>query len=268
MRALTHGCFRGTPVTRSRIALAPLAAMILLLLVLPLSLASCGGQTGTTITVSTGAASATGRAVTFTTEDGITLGGHVFGSGQNGVILAHMYPADQRSWFQTASRLAGEGFFVLTFDFRGYGESGGSKQIDLIDRDVSAAINEIRQEGAAQVVLIGASMGGTASLVAGDRAQALSSIRLAGIATLSAPVEFRGLSAADAVPRIIVPLLFIAAENDTGAAGARRLEELSSGKGELEILPGKDHGTDLLTGQQADKVYGLLSGFLKKCMAS
>jgi len=246
------------------VAAALLAAMALSCLFV----AACGGQSSTTVTSATqDTVSAAGRAVSFTTEDGVTLGGHVFGSGQEGVVLAHMYPADQTSWYATAERLAQEGYLVLTFDFRGYGESGGEKQIDLIDRDVSAAITAIRGEGAAEVVLAGASMGGTASLIAGDRAQALSSIRLAGIATLSAPVEFRGLSAADAVPRIMVPLLFIAAEGDEGAAGARELERLSSGKGDLEIVPGSDHGTDLLVGDQAEKVYGLLQGFIKDSLA-
>jgi pimeloyl-ACP methyl ester carboxylesterase len=173
-----------------------------------------------------------------------------------------MYPADQTSWTPTAERLAAAGYLVLTFDFRGYGESGGSKDIELIDRDVSAAVDEMRKRGAAALVLAGASMGGTACLIAGDQAQALSSVRLAGIATLSAPVEFRGLSAAAAVPRITVPLLFIAAENDDGAAGARELEQLSSGKGSLKILPGADHGTDLLTGAQADATYQGLLDFL------
>jgi pimeloyl-ACP methyl ester carboxylesterase len=255
------------------------AAITLLLVALVLAgalVASCGSQsattpaTGATATTATTATpgtrdtlpAATGRGVSFTTEDGVTLGGHVFGSGQAGVILAHMYPADQTSWYSTAQRLAQAGHLVLTFDFRGYGESSGSKRIDLIDRDVSAAITQIRKEGAGSVVLAGASMGGTASLIAGDRAQALSSIRLAGIATLSAPVGFQGLSAAAAVPRIIVPLLFIAAEKDSGAAGAQQLEQLSSGKGDLEIVPGSDHGTDLLTGQQAAKVYQLLLDFI------
>ena len=254
---------------RSTVAMRLLAAALLAAVVLSgVSLTACGGQSSTTVTSATAdTLSAPGRTVSFTTEDGVTLGGHVFGSGRAGVVLAHMYPADQTSWYATAERLAQEGYLVMTFDFRGYGESGGEKQIDLTDRDVSAAVTAIRGEGAAEVVLAGASMGGTASLIAGDRAQALSSIRLAGIATLSAPVEFRGLSAADAVPRVTVPLLFIAAENDEGAAGARELERLSSGKGDLEIVPGSDHGTDLLTGDQGARVYGLLQSFIKDSLA-
>jgi hypothetical protein len=104
--------------------------------------------------------------------------------------------------------------------------------------------------------------------MAADRVQAMSAIRLAGVVTLSAPVEFQGLSAAEVVPRLVVPLLFVAAENDAGATGARQLEELSGGKGKLMIVPGSDHGTDLLTGSQADTVYGLILDFLRTNLES
>lgn len=257
-----------TRLSRTALRSPVLPAALVLAVALGLLLSGCGGQAASTS--SSGApptvATSSGRTVHFTTEDGIDLGGHVFGSGRDGVILCHMYPADQSSWYLTAQELAAQGYLVLTFDFRGYGQSGGQKEIDKIDRDVTAAITEIRTEGATAVVLAGASMGGTAALIAGDRAQALSSIRLAGIATLSAPVEFEGLSAADAVPHILVPLLFIAATGDVGAAGARQLEQLSFGKGELQILPGSDHGTNLLSGSQGAKVYQLLVGFIKTCL--
>jgi pimeloyl-ACP methyl ester carboxylesterase len=261
-------------------AAAGAAAVVVLACLLLASpcLIACGSSATTTSTAMTTASTAgasaepstshqvTSKPVSFPTDDGVTLSGHLFGSGQAGVILAHMYPADQTSWFPTAERLAAEGYLVLALDFRGYGESGGSKEFDRIDRDVIAAVNEMRKQGASSLVLVGASMGGTACLVAGEQAQALSSIRLAGIATLSAPVEFRGLSAAESVPRIIVPLLFIAAEKDEGADGARELEKLSSGKGELQILPGQDHGTDLLTGAQSDATCQLLLDFIRSAV--
>ncbi len=58
------------------------------------------------------------------------------------------------------------------------------------------------------------------------------------------------------------PLLFIAAEDDVGAEGAAALEELSRNQGDLQIVPGGDHGTDLLEGAAADEVWTLLDGFL------
>jgi pimeloyl-ACP methyl ester carboxylesterase len=208
------------------------------------------------------AAGAGTRTVTFATEDGVTLSGHLFGSGEAGIILAHMYPADQTSWYPTAERLAQEGYLVLTFDFRGYGDSEGDKDIALIDRDALAALHAIADAGANRVVMLGASMGGTACLLAADASQPLSRLRVTGVVTLSAPVEFRGLSAADAIPRLQMPLLFIAAEDDVGAEGAQALMELSGGTGELELVPGDDHGTELLEGAQADRIWGALLDFL------
>lgn len=202
------------------------------------------------------------KPVSFTTEDGVTLTGHLFGSGDAGIVLAHMYPADQTSWNPAAQRLAEEGYLVLTFDFRGYGESEGNKDIAEIGYDAIAALLAIADAGAGRVAIIGASMGGTASLIAADYGQSLSRFAVSGVATLSAPVEFRGLSAEEAVPRIQIPMLFIAAEEDTGADGARELEKLSGDRGELHILPGNEHGTNMLDGETADQVWELLLGFL------
>jgi dienelactone hydrolase len=206
------------------------------------------------------------QTVTFTTEDGVTLSGSLFGSGTQGVVLAHMYPADQTSWYPVAERLAEEGYFVLTFDFRGYGESEGTKDIQYLDKDVAAAVQYTRGAGAEEVVLVGASMGGTACLKAAAELQTMSSIRLAGVVTLSAPVGFKGLSAAEAVPNLVVPLLFMAAEHDVGANGASELEQLSGGEGDLGIVAGDAHGTDLFDSPQAEQVWTLLLDFLQATM--
>jgi pimeloyl-ACP methyl ester carboxylesterase len=231
-----------------------------------------GGATPTSSDV--GAPGGSSQAVSFTTEDGVTLGGHLFGSGSRGVILAHMYPTDQTSWYPTAERLAAEGYLVLTFDFRGYGESGGDKQIEQLDRDVMAAAQEIADAGATEVVLVGASMGGTACLkMAGEIfASMISSVApppyeipavgVVGVVTLSAPVEFKGLAVADDVPMPVCPLLFMAAEDDIGAEGAAALERLAPNQGDLQIVLGDDHGTGLLVGPESEKVWALLIAFL------
>ncbi len=248
-----------------RVAVCALACLFAFTTVL-----GAGCENGTTASTSLAPSGGKGsRAVTFTTEDGVTLEGHLSGSGTAGVVLAHMYPADQTSWFTTAERLAQAGYLVLTFDFRGYGESEGGKDIDQLDKDISAAVGAIESAGATEAVLVGASMGGTACLIAAannNLRRAVSSqfpapgIRITGVVTLSAPVEFRGLSAEDAVPGLQIPLRFIAAEDDT--AGAGQLQELSAGKGDLHIVPGDDHGTELLEGDAADQVWDLLAGFL------
>ena len=236
--------------------MAPVAAVVLLVLVAGVfGWSGCGGRPGGTETTLGDA-----RSVTFTTDDGVTLVGHVFGSGTRGVVLGHMYPADQTSWYATAGDLARRGYLVLTFDFRGYGTSTGTKQIEYIDRDMDAAYREMLTLGAERAVLAGASMGGTAALMVAAREP------VAGVATFSAPVEFRGLSAASSVPVITAPMLFVAAQADTGGPAAQELGRLATGPKQVRIFPGSDHGTALFSGASGPEVEALLLAFLHQTL--
>lgn len=246
----------------------------LLLVALTLSLGvaftACAGSSSSgdppTTTSSEAVMQSAYQLVDLTTEDGLTLSGRLYGSGIRAIVLSHMYPADQASWSSQAQRLADEGYLVLTFDFRGYGLSQGQKDLQFLDRDVDAAVHYVRGAGADELVLIGASMGGTASLISASQWQYLSSFRTAGVATLSAPVEFQGLSAREAVADIQIPAMFVAAEGDVGAKNAHELQTLCGGRGDLHILPGDDHGTDLFLGAQADTTWQLLLDFIELCM--
>jgi pimeloyl-ACP methyl ester carboxylesterase len=89
--------------------------------------------------------------------------------------------------------MAQAGFRTLTFDFRGYGESGGEKDVAAIDRDMEGAYRYLIGRKIRPVYLVGASMGGTAALIVAAR------VPVPGVATLSAPATFAGLDAAAAV---------------------------------------------------------------------
>ena len=210
-----------------------------------------------------------GKALTFQTEDGLALSGTSFGAGVTGVVLAHMYPADQSGWFSFAQRLGGQGYRALTFDFRGYGESEREKDIGNLDRDVEAAVAEIQALGAEQLVLIGASMGGTAGLIAaasepvwpgfGEGAGA------AGVVTLSAPLAFRGLDARAALPDVRVPVLLLAAEGDQSAVpDAQAMAAQLGGRSEVVVLSGDRHGTDLLSGPEGEQVAARILAFIEE----
>jgi pimeloyl-ACP methyl ester carboxylesterase len=176
--------------------------------------------------------------VSFTTEDSIDINGNIFGTGNKWVILSHMLPTDQRSWFSFARYLADNGYIVLTYDFRGYGKSGGSKDISNIDKDLEAAISFISQYNSEKIFLIGASMGGTASLVVAAREYT------DGVISLSSPDEIDSLSALDEVKDIDAPKFFIASRGDEHAAeSAESLFERSPEPKEIRILDGKAHGT-------------------------
>ena len=207
------------------------------------------------------------RAVAFESRDGVTLEGRLFGDGSTGVVLSHMQPADQRSWFAFASRLADQGYLVLTYDFRGYcpggdgGCSQGELQISAIWQDVLGAIDFIRSQGATTVALVGASMGGTASLVAAGQEGA----DVAVVVTLSAPTSIEGLDAdAALLQRVDANKLFIAGVGDAAAAAsAEQLYEIAPPpKGPPEIVPADDHGTDLLTGSRGEAVQRIIETYL------
>ena len=209
--------------------------------------------------------------VVFQTSDGLGLSGTLFRplgttqpSGDFGVVLSHMYPADQSSWHPFDRRLATMGFAALAFDFRGYGQSEGEKGPALIDRDVEAAVNYLATQGVARIVLIGASMGGTASLIVADRL-----VEVVGVATLSAPGEFNGLDARDAADGLTKEALFIAAEDDGIAEpSARDFADAATAPAVAFVVPGSDHGTQLLTGDQSREVGLLLVEFVSNLSRS
>jgi pimeloyl-ACP methyl ester carboxylesterase len=218
------------------------------------------------------AAIAGSRPVSFESTDGVHLEGRLFGQGNRAaVVLSHMLPADQSSWWEFAERLADAGYLVLTYDFRGFcpggreGCSGGDRNIAAIWQDVLGAIGFVRSQGAARVTLAGASMGGTASLVAAAQPDA----DVAAVVTLSAPTEIEGLVAGgDVLSRLSGGKLFIAGIGDANAArSAEQLYELAPPPKRVEIVPANDHGTDLLTGSQAEVVRTLVLNYLEQFRA-
>jgi pimeloyl-ACP methyl ester carboxylesterase len=197
------------------------------------------------------------RAISFPSADGVTLAGRLFGpeSGRVGVVLAHMYPADQSAWFDFAERLGDEGYRALTFNFRGYcpgGDAGcseGDRDIGAIWEDVQGAVDEVRSHGVTHVALIGASMGGTASLIVASR----EGRGIDAVVTLSAPPAFEGLVAgADVLAEVSAAKLFIAGHEDVAAAQAVDTFYAQSLQPKRPlILTTGDHGTDILSGNQA-----------------
>lgn len=110
------------------------------------------------------------REVGIATADGGHLDASVYGSGDQGVILAHGGRYDRRSWRPQAETLARNGWRVLAFDFRGWGASrAGSAGPDAVHEDVLAAIAWLRADGATRISVIGASFGGGAAAEAATR---------------------------------------------------------------------------------------------------
>ena len=194
--------------------------------------------------------------VRFRTEDSEDLWGSIFGDGEIAVILSHMRGRNQTSWFPFARLASTSGYKVMTFDFRGYGKSTGTRDTRM-DRDLEAAVAYVRAKGAKQVILIGASMGGTASI------EIAAEIDVQGVAALSPPTSFGRINALGAVSSMLIPLLLIVAENDPPFTSSAREIETAAAATQFLELPGQEHGTNLYSAH-IDQVSGILLDFIDR----
>jgi alpha-beta hydrolase superfamily lysophospholipase len=204
----------------------------------------------------------------FRAADGTRLVGHRFGGTKPGartaVVLAHMSVGDLCQWVPYARRLARQGAFVFPFDLRGHGFSDGRLNHARAAADVTAAVRAVRRLGARRVVVVGASLGGIAALVAAPGIRPA----LDGVVAVSAPAAIAGeLNALPAVGRIRAPTLFVAAEADQNppydfAADARALYDATATSDKrLVLVPGSLHGVFLVDGSSS--VRGLLRAFVR-----
>jgi pimeloyl-ACP methyl ester carboxylesterase len=179
------------------------------------------------------------EAITLTTQEGTELTAALVGDGEVGVVLGHQFRSDFCSWVPFAKQLAEQDMRALAINF-------GSTSLDA---DMVAGSRELRRRGAKRIIFVGASMGGTAALVAAAKTD------VDGVAALSAPREFGGLDALPSVRRLKIRALFLAGRQDVRfARDARRLyRAMSSRNKTLVVTTGFEHGTDLLQDPEAER---------------
>lgn len=90
---------------------------------------------------------------------GGTLVGAVTGAGSMAVVLLHAGIADRRMWTHVAAAL--DGYAVVRFDFRGYGQSPPSTRPYRNGDDLGHVLDAL---GIPRAHLVGASMGGTVAM--------------------------------------------------------------------------------------------------------
>jgi pimeloyl-ACP methyl ester carboxylesterase len=185
--------------------------------------------------------------VRFRVAGGVELDGRVFGSGEVGVVLAHMRPGDQSQWLEFAALLADRGYLVLTYDRRGVcpgdelGCSGGAAS-DGAWMDLAFAVDLLRERGAARVVVGGASLGAMESLYGLTRG-----LDADGLIWLSGVDLYEGVPVVEQVRTVRVPKLLMAGEFDGDAASlGPEVEEAAAPPTQVVILDTGEHGTDIL----------------------
>jgi len=97
------------------------------------------------LTVSSAAQQAPGpRVVDLTAVDGTKLKATFYAAGKAGpgVLLLHQCNQQRKGWDGLATQLAAAGISVMTLDYRGYGESGGTAPKDLPQAEAVKVLNE------------------------------------------------------------------------------------------------------------------------------
>ncbi len=99
------------------------------------------------------------ESVGFVSADGVKLFGEIRRRGVAWVILVHDRRRDLDAWSSVSAVLAAEGYSVLAVDLRGCGMSGGNPAVANSSRDVVAAVEVARAQGALEIFAIGAGSG-------------------------------------------------------------------------------------------------------------
>jgi pimeloyl-ACP methyl ester carboxylesterase len=150
-------------------------------------------------------------------SDGETLVGDLYGTvpAQRAVILVHGQQWDASGWRDIAPRFVGRGVAALGLNLRGYDGSTGTTN-DFVPAarwspvaDLRAAKTLLRERGAQQIALVGASMGGHAVLASSFEAD------IECVVSVSAPV----VAVDDELSRRITGRkLFVCADRDASGA--------------------------------------------------
>ncbi|HUG06165.1 MAG TPA: alpha/beta fold hydrolase [Candidatus Limnocylindria bacterium] len=196
-------------------------------------------------------------------SEGETLLGDLYGDlpSRRAAILVHGRDWDASGWPDVARRLAARGVAALALNLRGYDGSTGttaeyappaawSPVIDL-----RAAKTLLRDRGARQIALVGASMGGHAILASSFEAD------VECIVSVSAPVV--------AVPdelsrRVTGRKLFVCADEDTTGAAPHVLHcfDVVSQPKALLMFGGKEHSRGMFAAPYGPEAVAAIVDFV------
>jgi alpha/beta superfamily hydrolase len=176
-----------------------------------------------------------------------------------------MYIGGEDAWFSFAQTLAESGYRALTFDYRGFGESEGTRDVTQAPADVTAAVGFLQASEASPVVILGAGIGGSAGAKAASQ-----DATLAGIAAISAPTTFQGLEVADAeLSALTIPSLWIGSRNDMTQNTEEMYDLAGSAEKDLWMYEGSSlQGAFIFDGADANDLRTRLLDFVARVTGS
>ena len=202
------------------------------------------------------------------TDDRVRIYAAAAGDGSNALVLVHESGgAGLCGWLPTMRWLTQHGVRAVGINLRGYPPSGTPSLADYHHyvQDIQAAVDAAHRLGAKKVFVMGASLGGAATVAEAPRLK-----DVAGVISLSGELELPSaeLDAIGAAPKITVPFLFVGSEADGYVLGpdARRLTRAVGSKDkQVRIFEGGYHGWDLLdVAPYRARVKSFLLGWLTK----
>lgn len=212
-----------------------------------------------------------GEAVEFSAADGVILRGTYFaaGAGQRAGVVVFCHELNGNQWEVTPylPMLLGEGYDVLTFDFRNHGNSGRVPGYDPIPwatrfevADVRAAVDWVAgrnvQSGPPPVAVMGVSRGAAVALAAAAEDERVRAAVLDGLLgdesflvrwvkrIIGWRRRCRFLSPQRHMDKVRQPLLLIhgARDRHVQTAAIEVLEADAAGEAELWVVPRARHG--------------------------
>lgn len=198
--------------------------------------------------------------VQFETSDGTRLAGRIFGDGPAAVILAHMGGVTQGSWYNMARLLADAGFTVMTFDFRGVGQSEGFRVLNMAPNDLMAAVELLEGRGYDRIACVGASYGGTACMAV---ATEYPFIALGVLSSRYSEGSPNGITR-DELAVLTMPKLFISSESDHLNIPniIQEMYDVSQEPKQIIFYPGGYHGTAIFLSPSGSDLEQALLNFL------
>ena len=202
--------------------------------------------------------------VVFEAEDGVALGGTVYGKGETALVLVPMYPGEPAAWESFARRAAEQGYRALAFDLRGHGESAGEASLAASAADVEAAIAYLQSHDAGPIIVVAAGPGTIPAIQVAARSGALD-----GLALLSPlPADGDAEVTSSDLSALALPTLWLAARTDM-THQTEEMAEQAGGDPEVWIYEGSSlRGTYLFEGADAQDVTRRLLEFVERVTSS
>jgi pimeloyl-ACP methyl ester carboxylesterase len=237
---------------------------VLLGLALASALGACGGAQGNARPVvptaspsPTATLAVASQSVHFTTADGVSLAGTLYGHGSRAVILSNEGNNASDPWRPIAQQLAFHGYLVLSYAYRPSDANyDGLAKHALTDLRAAIAFMRARPLPITRLILIGASLGALVSL------KAATTTRCDGLIAISAPMGYQDVQLSNAdLQRLLIPKLFVtSAANQPFASDTLHMFDVSPQPKDKRVYPGDAHGTSLFTsGSGADLLSTLLA---------